>query len=194
MLRALKSGADGASHEGKAVNNAAARTNRGAELRWLASALKTMAPGQYRDLAVASARGLLQHPLATESSHPLDRDDRDNLFGGPALYPTDTKLRTKMIVRYWKLAKKSLCLSLLRDCSEPDRATSTPPPRGGARAADSCGWANGVDGIRASARVPAGLSRPASSAFYSGASRVGSRGATCPSIKTTFLPGLGGRG
>jgi hypothetical protein len=53
---------------------------RGVEVAWLTRTLQEIAPNKYRDVALAAARELLAHPLATNSSSPLDRNDRDNLF------------------------------------------------------------------------------------------------------------------
>ena len=61
-------------------------TRRGVELAWIARALQEMAPGSYRDAALAAARQLLSTPLATNPAGPLDRKDRDQLFGVLAMY------------------------------------------------------------------------------------------------------------
>jgi len=63
-----------------------AATGRGVEVSWLARVLQSAAPNRYRDLAVASARELLDNPLADASSSPLDRDDRHNLFSVLSMY------------------------------------------------------------------------------------------------------------
>ena len=62
------------------------RTGRGLEVAWLARALQEMAPDQYRDAALAVARGLLERPPAANPSSPLDRNDRDNLFSVLTMY------------------------------------------------------------------------------------------------------------
>lgn len=61
-------------------------TGRGVEVAWLARVLQEMAPGQYRDAALAAARELLLRPPGVNPSSPLDRNDRDNLFGVLTLY------------------------------------------------------------------------------------------------------------
>ncbi|HXF10616.1 MAG TPA: hypothetical protein VN625_07505, partial [Desulfuromonadaceae bacterium] len=55
-------------------------TGRGIEVAYLARALQQMAPGKYRDTALASAHELLASPL-TDPSDPLGRYDRNYLFG-----------------------------------------------------------------------------------------------------------------
>jgi hypothetical protein len=55
-------------------------TGRGIEVAYLARALQEMAPNKYRDLALASARELLNSPL-TDPSDPLGKFDRNYLYG-----------------------------------------------------------------------------------------------------------------
>jgi len=69
-------------------------THRGVELAWLARALQEMSPGSYRDAALAAARQLLTNPLATNSVSPLDRKDRDQLFGVLAMYQDNSYVGT----------------------------------------------------------------------------------------------------
>ena len=61
-------------------------TGRGAELAWLARALQEIAPGKYRDTALAAARELLTRPPAANPLSPLDRNERDQLFGVLLMY------------------------------------------------------------------------------------------------------------
>lgn len=61
-------------------------TGRGAEVAWLARALQDIAPDKYREVALTAARELLTRPLAANSSSPLDRNDRDNLFSVLTMY------------------------------------------------------------------------------------------------------------
>ena len=56
-------------------------TGRGVEVAWLARTLQEIAPNKYREVTLASARELLAHPLVSNSSSPLDRNERDTLFG-----------------------------------------------------------------------------------------------------------------
>jgi hypothetical protein len=69
-------------------------THRGVEIAWLARALQEMAPGGYSDAALAAARQLLINPLATNSASPLDRKDRDQLFGVLAMYQDNSYVGT----------------------------------------------------------------------------------------------------
>lgn len=55
-------------------------TGRGVELVWLARALQEMAPNQYRESALVSARELLAQPMPANATSPLDRSNRDSLF------------------------------------------------------------------------------------------------------------------
>src|SRR6185503_1769266 len=61
-------------------------TGRGVEVAWLARTLQEIAPDKYRDVALAAARELLARPLATNAASPLDRNERDQLFGVLTLY------------------------------------------------------------------------------------------------------------
>ena len=69
-------------------------TQRGVELAWLARALQEMAPGGYRDAALAAARQLLTTPVLANSTSPLDRKDRDQLFGVLAMYGDNSYVDT----------------------------------------------------------------------------------------------------
>lgn len=64
-------------------------TGRGIEVAYLARALQEMAPDKYRDLALASARELLNSPLA-DPSDPLGRYDRNYLYGVFAFFHDDS--------------------------------------------------------------------------------------------------------
>jgi hypothetical protein len=68
-------------------------TGRGAEVYYLARVLEQVAPGQYRDEAVATARTFLLNPLPASARGPLDQNDRDYLYAVLALFG-DTSLAT----------------------------------------------------------------------------------------------------
>ena len=55
-------------------------TARGTELVWLARALQEMAPNQYRESALVSARELLSRPAPASTITLVERVDRDSLF------------------------------------------------------------------------------------------------------------------
>jgi len=55
-------------------------TGRGIELVWLARALQEMAPNQYRESALVSARELLTRPTPASTISLVERVDRDSLF------------------------------------------------------------------------------------------------------------------
>jgi hypothetical protein len=55
-------------------------TGRGVELVWLARALQEMAPNQYRESALVSARELLTRPMPAGTVSLVERVDRDSLF------------------------------------------------------------------------------------------------------------------
>lgn len=61
-------------------------TGRGVEVGWLARVLQELAPNKYREVALAAARELLARPPAADPSSPLDRSERDQLFGVLTLY------------------------------------------------------------------------------------------------------------
>jgi hypothetical protein len=61
-------------------------TGRGAEVAWVARALQESAPNKYRDAALAAARELLARPAIANPASPLDRGNRDDLFGVLAMY------------------------------------------------------------------------------------------------------------
>jgi hypothetical protein len=56
-------------------------TGRGIEVAYIAGALQQLAPNRYRETALASVRDLLAKPLAADPNHPLDKYDRNYLFG-----------------------------------------------------------------------------------------------------------------
>jgi len=60
-------------------------TGRGAEVGWLARVLQEMAPNKYRDVALTAARELLARAPAA-GANPLDRSERDQLFGVLTMY------------------------------------------------------------------------------------------------------------
>jgi len=68
-------------------------TGRGVEVAWLARALQEMAPNKYRDAALAAARELLGRPMTNPQS-PLDRDERDQLFGVLTMYGDNSYVST----------------------------------------------------------------------------------------------------
>jgi hypothetical protein len=68
-------------------------TGRGVEVAWLARALQEMAPNKYREAALAAARELLGRPAANAQS-PLDRDERDQLFGVLTMYGDNSYVST----------------------------------------------------------------------------------------------------
>ncbi|HEY2952893.1 MAG TPA: hypothetical protein VGK40_09935 [Verrucomicrobiae bacterium] len=72
-------------------------TGRGVEVAWLARILQDMAPNKYRDAALAAARELLGHSLAANSTSPLDRNDRDNLFSVLTMYGDSSYASTAQV-------------------------------------------------------------------------------------------------
>jgi hypothetical protein len=56
-------------------------TGRGAEVAYTAYALQGMAPNRYRDAALAAAHDLLGRPASSGAASPLDRFERDYLYG-----------------------------------------------------------------------------------------------------------------
>ena len=70
----------------KVLAEAMVATGRGAELAYLTGILQELAPDQYREQALVSARELLASSVAFTSSSPLDRDHRDYLFGVLTLF------------------------------------------------------------------------------------------------------------
>jgi len=61
------------------------RSVRGAEVSYLAQALQSLAPDKYREQALGLARALLAS-APIQSTHPLDRNHRDFLFGVLSLF------------------------------------------------------------------------------------------------------------
>jgi hypothetical protein len=57
------------------------QTGRGVEVSYLARVLQEIAPGKYREQALTTARELLASGQPMNSSSPLDRNHRENLFG-----------------------------------------------------------------------------------------------------------------
>jgi hypothetical protein len=66
-----------------------ATTGRGVEVAYLAVVLEEMAPGKYRDAAVAAAKDLLMNPPAIDSPDRLDELSKSYLYG-VLEYFTDT--------------------------------------------------------------------------------------------------------
>ena len=60
-------------------------TGRGAEVGWLARALQEIAPNKHRDVALNAARELLAR-MPAAGANPLDRSERDQLFGVLTMY------------------------------------------------------------------------------------------------------------
>lgn len=61
-------------------------TGRGVEVAYLARALQQMAPDKYRADALAAAHELLAKPLVTDTNSPMDKFDRNYLYGVLALF------------------------------------------------------------------------------------------------------------
>jgi hypothetical protein len=70
----------------KILAESLARAGRGVEVAYLTEMLQEMAPNQYRDQALAVARGLLASTASFNSTSPLDRNHRDYLFGVLAFF------------------------------------------------------------------------------------------------------------
>lgn len=56
-------------------------TGRGVEAAYIAAALQQIAPGQFQEAAMTAARDLLAMPLGAAAQGPLDRADREYLYG-----------------------------------------------------------------------------------------------------------------
>ena len=69
-------------------------TGRASEVAWVARALQQLAPNQYRDAALAAARELLARAPVTNPASPLDRGERDHLFGVLAMYGDNSYVST----------------------------------------------------------------------------------------------------
>jgi hypothetical protein len=61
-------------------------TGRGVELAYLTRVLQELAPFKYRELAISSAKELLNNPLNSNAGNGLDRYERNYLFGVLAFY------------------------------------------------------------------------------------------------------------
>lgn len=61
-------------------------TGRGVELAYLTRVLQEMSPFQYRELALSSAKELLNNPLNNNAANALDKYERNYLFGVLAFY------------------------------------------------------------------------------------------------------------
>jgi hypothetical protein len=56
-------------------------TGRGVEAAYVGGVLQQISPEKYRDAALTAARDLLAMPLTTRAQNPLDRSDREILYG-----------------------------------------------------------------------------------------------------------------
>ncbi len=56
-------------------------SGRGVEIAYLAGVLQQVGGERYREAALGAARDLLAMPLTTRASNPLDRSDREYLYG-----------------------------------------------------------------------------------------------------------------
>lgn len=56
-------------------------TGRGVEVAYLGAVLQQISPEKYREPALSAARDLLAMPLTARAQNPLDRSDRDYLYG-----------------------------------------------------------------------------------------------------------------
>lgn len=65
----------------KALAEMLSTTARGVEIAYLARVLEQIAPGKYRDAAIAAARELLMNPPAIDNPNQLDDLSRSYLFG-----------------------------------------------------------------------------------------------------------------
>jgi hypothetical protein len=65
----------------KALAEMLSITARGVEIAYLARVLEEIAPGKYRDAAIAAARELLMNPPAINNPNQLDNLSRSYLFG-----------------------------------------------------------------------------------------------------------------
>ncbi len=61
-------------------------TGRGAELAYLTRVLQNVSPFTYRELAISSAKELLNNPISTGTESALDKYERNYLFGVLAFY------------------------------------------------------------------------------------------------------------
>jgi hypothetical protein len=68
------------------LDEALKTTGRGVEVAYLARALQQLAPDKYRADALAAAHELLAKPLVADSASPIDKFDRNYLFGVLVLF------------------------------------------------------------------------------------------------------------
>jgi hypothetical protein len=71
----------GGSEGEKALAEVLSTTGRGIEIAYVSRALQQMAPGRYRDAALAAAHELLLNPRGAGSGDPLDQNESDYLYG-----------------------------------------------------------------------------------------------------------------
>ena len=71
----------GGSEGEKALAEMLSITGRGVEIAYLARVLEEIAPGKYRDAAIAAAKELLMNPPAIDNPNRLDDLSRSYLFG-----------------------------------------------------------------------------------------------------------------
>jgi hypothetical protein len=71
----------GGSEGEKALAEMLSTTGRGVEIAYLARVLEEIAPGKYRDAAIAAARELLMNPPSIDNPNRLDDLSRAYLFG-----------------------------------------------------------------------------------------------------------------
>src|SRR6185503_7131314 len=75
-------GADGE----KILADALTASGRGSEVAWLARTLQESAPNKFRDAALNTARELLARTQTGNATNPVERAERDQLFGVLAMY------------------------------------------------------------------------------------------------------------
>ena len=71
---------------GQVLDETLKTTGRGVEVAYLARALQQLAPDKYRTDALAAAHELLAKPLVADSGSPMDKFDRNYLYGVLALF------------------------------------------------------------------------------------------------------------
>lgn len=70
----------------KAIAEVLRSSARGVELAYATAILEKLAPGKYRDIAIAGAKDLLQHPIAFPNPTRYDRDANAYLYGVLVFY------------------------------------------------------------------------------------------------------------
>ncbi|MGI8965353.1 MAG: hypothetical protein ACR2H1_04600 [Limisphaerales bacterium] len=74
-------------------------TGRGVEIAYLARVLQEMAPFKYRELALSAAKDLLSNPVNSNQANPLDKFDRNYLFGVLAFYRDGSLINQVQLVQ-----------------------------------------------------------------------------------------------